>query len=143
MMKLPCVAMVLALATAACGGEAENGQKACTILVDCKVKTQAVCAKEWAVLELTSECVEAMGAVDCQEHSSPSPSYLDTCFLPCSGESVECRGGKLMTCIKNRMMVIRCAAGCLAEGASYTGTCGLTYQGRVSKTPACWCEVKE
>jgi len=134
--------VAIALGTVGCGGGADNGQRACQILVDCNDMTQATCDQSWGILELSSECVEAMGAVDCQEHASAAPSYLDTCFPPCSGVKYECRGGSMLICEMGRRMVARCAAVCLAKGGSYTGTCGLSYQNQVATHPVCWCEMK-
>lgn len=138
-----CVPAVMLCVLMGCGGGGDNGQAACEILVGCGSATQAQCDQEWGVLELTSDCVSAMGAVDCQEHSSVLPSYITTCFPACSGTSYECRGGKIMICAQGMMMIARCAAVCLNKGGSYTGTCGVSYQGQTSSHAVCWCEIKQ
>lgn len=143
-MKMLCyVPAIMLFVLAGCGSGGDNGQVACEILVGCGDTTQAQCDQEWGVLELTNDCVSAMGAVDCKEHSSASPSYIRTCFPACSGTSYECRGGNVMICAAGMMMIARCVAVCQTKGGTYTGTCGVSYQGQTMPHAVCWCEVKQ
>ena len=65
------------------------------------------------------------------------------CFPDCNGGVDTCNGdGTMDVCnAQNLFGVQDCKASCTQAGATYSGTCGKTFQARSSTEDVCWCSA--
>ncbi len=126
------------------GRQAIDSEKLCTRLVnDCKQPTTpSDCQKQYAAVLVTPACADALANGTCDDLTSSTSSVVATCFPPCSGALAECNGdGTINVCTADgTTTVLDCQGYCKAQGGTYSGTCGQSFDAQVSESPQCWCQ---
>jgi hypothetical protein len=146
------ILLVVVANLAACGGDDDDapGAASCeelaAIVADCQGGGLAevefianVCDR----FVLSDGCLQEWGSASCAEQDEPEPSFLATCFPPCSDGAPACEGDDaIRVCEDGVESVIRCQAVCGADGLDFTGSCGDEFEGMPSMTgeDICWCE---
>ncbi len=87
-------------------------------------------------------CITLYEETSCDSEYGASLATSAACFPACETESASCDGNQLTVCTGLRTMVLICEGVCKAQGGTYSGTCGSSYDGRQSQTgrDVCWCD---
>jgi hypothetical protein len=112
----------------------------CQTIEDCGGLDLVDCFPRCKGQNWSEPCMQAISDSPCSEvtkSQDENPSWLDACFAPCDG-GASCEGDKQRRCRNGREILENCEWICFP---SWSGYCGVSYQGAVTKDglPACWC----
>lgn len=116
-------------------------QQACDHMIGCG-STTTDCVGGCLGQNWSSACANAIVKATCDDVKSSEPTFFDTCFPPCSGETYKCIGqGEIQTCDAGHLYTFDCSYVCEKSGKTYVGSCGTTYNGQTSSSghAVCWC----
>ena len=118
-------------------------EKFCKLFVtDCKLSgtlTIPECVSSYRASRFTAACVDEVDAMAaCSDFDE---AFLTACFPSCSTESATCNGdGTVTQCRDNkREYTIDCDGSCAARAQTWTGECGVAYEGQTADEAKCWC----
>lgn len=152
----------LAVAVVACSSSSKSAalvaldaqsfcNKDVTTCGDTSIGTLDECTANIALLRFTQACANLVSSATCDDLLNPSSSFTSTCFPSCKtpGYSCDVDGKTISDCegdtadgggsSGSRNVFIDCAAGCQAQGLTYTGQCGTSYNGQSADHDQCWC----
>ena len=118
-------------------------EKYCKLFVtDCKLSgtlTIPACESSYRASRFTAACVDAVAAMaTCSDFDE---AFLTACFPSCSTQGATCNGdGTVTQCRDNeRQYTIDCQGSCAARAQTWTGECGVAYEGQTAEEAKCWC----
>lgn len=159
----PLGAVFLACSSASGGGAPESPADAvsaiCSKFVACGTAdnttgtpyTQSSCVSDFTGWVPPSGCADAIDSASCGTINGGAGSSTQAiCFPTCPAVgSATCNGNTITLCVgdsdagatSGTSVVEDCAATCGANGQTYTGVCGASYQGQASASgqDTCWC----
>ena len=128
------------------GGGSEAGpafaNQFCSKYTTCNMTLPANCSGSFAAIVTSSTCKSDLLGMSCADMASTTfPPWWDSCFPPCTGTSRTCNPDSTITgCSGGYELTDSCGGVCAANGLTYTGTCGTSYNGSTSVEPQCWCK---
>ncbi|MBU1221509.1 hypothetical protein KKF34_16040 [Myxococcota bacterium] len=131
--------------TAGCEDDEQSSEAMCEMFEECELQDYDACLVDRGSLALSDECKDEIFAASCEDHALYNPPYMDTCFEPCTIQSIDCVGAQLHYCTGTHLMKYECASICYYQiGGVYSGVCGERGpNGEYSSNggPVCWCHV--
>lgn len=101
------------------------------------------CNRIYGIQLFTRDCVTkldaAIAAGDCSEFKTGTTHTV--CMPDCNDGVDTCNGdGTMNACNDQGLFAVQdCNASCQQAGATYSGVCGKTFQGRSQTEDVCWC----